>query len=298
MSLDAKLDADLKRMDYQASMIKSRIPKEILKMTMGDLRKTGCNLFVDVLNMGPVEVESVGNCSQLSVGSADAQTSFQKSFRTDEGYLTEENGKQSLDVMGSAKPSKRPMGPLASAMKSNYARRRSNSVSGHTTTPCKPAQTSMLFGIKGKKTDLRTPAISKNIFLGQSERFSRPKLRTPMAQKSRLQAVSTDRGMSQITLKVEPNTPLAFIRYPRAGESVYSLTGSPVVNAVTTKNMANVNIPVPDGVLSLQPTDMEDVDKQFLPKIDHATLEHLKKLQSNLNKIMQYAEECNFRINQ
>uniref|UniRef100_A0A182SLL3 Borealin C-terminal domain-containing protein n=1 Tax=Anopheles maculatus TaxID=74869 RepID=A0A182SLL3_9DIPT len=301
MSLDAKLDADLKRIDYQASMIKSRIPKEILKMTMGDLRKSGCNLFVDVLNMSPADVDSVGNCSQLSIGSADAQTSFQKSYRTDEGYLTEENAKQSLDVMASAKPSKRPMGPLASAMKSNYARRRSNSVSGHTTTPCKPAQTSMLFGIKGKKNELRTPAIGKNMFMGQSERFSRPKLRTPLAQvnkKSRSGAVSTDRGMSQITLKVEPNTPLAFIRYPRAGENVYSLTGSPVVNAVMTKHTANVNIPVPDGVLSLQPTDMEDVDTQFLPKIDYATLEHLKTLQSNLNKIMQYAEECNFRMNQ
>ncbi|XP_035903644.1 borealin-like [Anopheles stephensi] len=301
MSLDAKLDADLKRIDYQTSMIRNRIPKEILQMTMGDLRKTGCNLFVDVLNMSPADGESAGNCSQLSNGSADAQTSFQKSYRTDEGYLTEECAKRSLDVMASAKPSKRPMGPLASAMKSNYARRRSNSVSGHTTTPSKPAQPSMLFGIKGKRNELRTPAIGKNIFMGQSERFSRPKLRTPLAQvnnKSRSQAVSTDRGMSQITLKVEPNTPLAFIRYPRAGESVYSLTGSPVVNAVMTKHTANVNIPVPDGVLSLQPTDLEDVDKQYLPKIDYATLEHLKKLQSNLNKIMQYAEECNFRMNQ
>ncbi|XP_052888878.1 borealin-like [Anopheles moucheti] len=296
-SIDAKLDAELEKIDYQASMMKSRIPKEILQMTMGDLRKTGCNLFVDVLNKVSAIEDIVGaaNCSQLSIGSGDGQTSLHKSYRTDEGYLTEENAKQSLDVMASAKPSKRPIGPLASAMKKN--RRRSKSVSAHTTTPCKPASASMLFGMKGKKPDACTP--SKSLYLGQSERFSRPKFRTPMAEvkkKSRTQAVSTDRGMSQITLKVEPNTPLAFIRYPRVGENVYSLTGSPVVNAVMTKHMANVNIPVSNGVLSLQPTDLEDVDAKFLPKIDYATLEHLKKLQSNLNKIMQYAEECNFHM--
>uniref|UniRef100_A0A182JRT1 Borealin C-terminal domain-containing protein n=1 Tax=Anopheles christyi TaxID=43041 RepID=A0A182JRT1_9DIPT len=307
LSVDAKLDASLEKMDYQTSMMKSRIPKEILQMTIGDLRKMGCNMFVDVLNAATNTVENVPerggtNTSQLFIPSGDLQTSLQRSFRTDEGYLTEDNAKQSLDVMASAKPSKRPIGPLASAMKSSYARRRSNSVSSQAITPCKPtAQSSMLFGMKGKKTDVRgTPAVAKNMFLGQSERFSRSKLRTPLAdgsKKGRIQAVSADRGISQIMLKVEPNTPLAFIRYPRAGESVYSLTGSPVVNAVMTKNMANVNIPVPNGMLSLQPTDLEDMDTQLLPKIDYATLEHLKKLQANLNKVMQYAEECIFNKN-
>uniref|UniRef100_A0A182RCX7 Borealin C-terminal domain-containing protein n=1 Tax=Anopheles funestus TaxID=62324 RepID=A0A182RCX7_ANOFN len=296
-SLDAKQDADLEKLNYLASTMKSRIPKEMLQMTMGDLRKTGCNLFVDVLNMGSAieDMANGSNCSQLSIGSAGGPTSLQKSYRTDEGYLTEENAKQSLDVMASAKPSKRPIGPLDSAMKKS--RRRSKSVSGHTITPCKPAQSSMLFGVKSTKADVRMPG--KSLFLGQSERFSRPKFRTPMAEvnkKGRTQAVSTDRGMSQITLKVEPNTPLAFIRYPRADENVYSLTGSPVVNEAMTRHMANVNIPVSNGVLSLQPTDLGDVDTKFLPKIDYATLEHLKKLQANLNKIMQYAEECNFHI--
>uniref|UniRef100_A0A182WDC7 Borealin C-terminal domain-containing protein n=1 Tax=Anopheles minimus TaxID=112268 RepID=A0A182WDC7_9DIPT len=295
-SIDSQLDANLEKIDYQASMLKSRIPKEILQMTLGDLRKSGCSLFVDVLNMGSaIEGEMVdgANCSQLSSGSADEQTSLQKSCRTDEGYLTEENAKQSLDVMASAKPSNRPIGPLASAMKKS--RRRSKSVSGHSITPRKPAQSSKLFGMKGTRMDPFTTG--QNLFVGQSARFSRPKFRTPMAEinrKCRTQAVSTDRGMSQITLKVEPNTPLAFIRYPRVGENVYSLTGSPVVNTVATNHLANVNIPVTDGVLSLQPTDLEDVGANLLPKIDHATLEHLKKLQSNLNKIMQYAEECNF----
>ncbi|XP_061513619.1 borealin [Anopheles gambiae] len=312
MSIDAKLNADLEKLDYQASMMKSRIPKEILQMTMGDLRKRGCSMFVDVLNAAAAPLDSVpergaANSSQLSIGSGDLQTSMRQSYRTDEGYLTEDNAKQpSLDVLASAKPSRRPMGPLASAMKSSYARRRSNSVSGQSTigTPCKPtSKSSMLFGLKTKQADLRgTPSVGKNIFLGQSERISRPKLRTPLPDGSRkgrtTQAVSADRGMSQIMLKVEPNTPLAFIRYPRAGESVYSLTGSPVVNTVMSKNTANVNIPVPDGMLSLQPTDLEDMDRELLPKIDYATLEHLKKLQANLNKVMQYAEECIFNKNQ
>lgn len=303
MSLDAKLDADLERADWLGSMMKDRIPKEMLQMTMGDLRKSGCNLFVDVLNMGPVlePMQTGANASQLSVESGEFPVCPQKSFRTDDGYQTEDNTKHSLDVMASAKPSKRPIGPLASAMKSTFSRRRSNSVSSHATTPAKPVQSSMLFGLKAKKIDVRTPAVSRSIFAGPSERFSRSKLRTPMAaanKDDRPRTVSADRGMSQITLKVQPNTPLAFIRHPRAGESVYSLTGSPVVNSVMHKNTANVNIPVPNGVLSLQPTDLEDVDAESMPKLDFATLEHLKKLQANLNKIMQYAEECNFQINQ
>uniref|UniRef100_A0A182MXH1 Borealin C-terminal domain-containing protein n=1 Tax=Anopheles dirus TaxID=7168 RepID=A0A182MXH1_9DIPT len=305
MSLEAKLDADLEKLDYQASMIKNRIPKEILQMTMGELRKTGGKLFVDVLNMGAAAEDmltcAASNTSQLSIGSGDLQASMQKSFRTDEGYLTEDNAKPGLDVFGSAKPSKRPIGPLASAMKSTYARRRSNSVSDRTTTPCKQPQSSMLFGVKGKKGELRTPAVSRNLLMGNSERFSRPKLRTPLVEpgkKGRPQTVSTDRGISQITLKVHPNTPLAFIRHPRVGENVYSLTGSPVVNSVMTKHMANVNIPVPNGMLSLQPTDLQDVDAESLPTIDLATLEHLKKLQANLNIVMQHAEKCNFFMDQ
>uniref|UniRef100_A0A182PI73 Borealin C-terminal domain-containing protein n=1 Tax=Anopheles epiroticus TaxID=199890 RepID=A0A182PI73_9DIPT len=298
MSLDAKLDANLEKIECQAGMMKSRIPKEILQMTMGDLRKSGCNLFADVLNAPDQSGRNSG--LQFSIASED----LRKSSRTDEGYLTEDNAKQLVDVMASAKkPSNRPIGPLASAMKSAYSRRRSNSVSSQVvSTPSKSsAQSSMLYGLKGKKIDLRgTPAVAKNMFMGQTERISRPKLRTPLAtvgRKDRTKAVSTDRGMSQITLKVEPHTPLAFMRYPRVGESVYSVTGSPVVSAVVANNTANVNIPVPNGVLSLQPTVLDDDDTQFLSKIDHATLEHLKQLQANLNKIMQYAEECNYRVN-
>uniref|UniRef100_A0A182J112 Borealin C-terminal domain-containing protein n=1 Tax=Anopheles atroparvus TaxID=41427 RepID=A0A182J112_ANOAO len=298
MSIDAKLNTDLEKIDQKGEIIKSRIPKEFHQMTMGDLRKSGCNLFVSLR-----EMESVNYgrryASTLSVGTTDMQKMSIKSSRTDDGYQTEDSSKPFIDVLASAKPSGRPIGPLASAMKGS--RRRSNSVSGNAITPCKPAQSSLLFGLKSKKPELRTPGVCKSIFANQSDRMSRPKLRTPMAEIGkpfRSQTVSTDRGMSQITLKVEPNTPLAFIRHPRAGESVYSLTGSPVVNSVMHKNMANVNIPVSNGVLSLQPTDLGDVDPEGLPTIDFDTLEHLKKLQANLNKIMQYAEECNFRMHQ
>uniref|UniRef100_A0A182Q8S1 Borealin C-terminal domain-containing protein n=1 Tax=Anopheles farauti TaxID=69004 RepID=A0A182Q8S1_9DIPT len=302
MSIEAKQEACLEKLDYQASMIKSRVPKEILQMTMGDLRKCGGKLFVDVLNMGTAIGEMVpgdaGNASLLSIGSSDLQASMQKSFRTDEGYLTEDTAKQTVDVIGLANPSMRPIGPLASAMKSTYARRRSNSVSDRTTTPSKQPQPSILFGMKSRIGDQRTPGANRNLLMSHSDRFSRPKLRTPMVppgkKGGRQQTVSTDRGISQITLKVEPNTPLAFIRYPRAGENVYSLTGSPVMNAFMTKHVANVNIPVPNGVLSLQPTELQDVDAESLPKIDLATFEHLKKLQANLNIVMQHAEKCNF----
>ncbi|XP_058129848.1 borealin-like [Anopheles ziemanni] len=299
VSIDAKLNIDLEKIDRNGEILMSRIPKEFHKMTMGDLRKSGCNVFVNLRDKHLVG-DGGRDVSPLSVRSSDARKNSIKSSKTDDGYQTEDCSKLSIDVLASAKPPGRPMGPLASAMKTS-SRRRSNSVSSNAMTPSKAPQSSLLFGLKTKKTDLRTPGVSRSIFANQSDRMSRPKLRTPMVQMgkvSRPHTVSTDRGMSQITLKVEPNTPLAFIRHPRAGESVYSLTGSPVVNSVMHKNMANVNIPVPNGVLSLQPTDMDDVDPEALPPIDHATLEHLKKLQTNLNKIMKYAEDCNFRMHQ
>ncbi|XP_052870376.1 borealin-like [Anopheles cruzii] len=310
ISIEAKEAADLEKLNCNIGMIRSRIPKEVLQMTMGELRRSGCNRFVDVLKMGQAEMdELVQNHTATSNESTDddqLQVPVQReSSKSDDGYQTEDYGPRgSADPLASAKASQsRPMGPLSSAMKATKARRRSNSVSGHTMTPFKgqlQVPSALLFGTKSKH---RTPAAanssSRGFMFEPSERCSRPKMRTPMPEpnRKRPQTVSTDRGISQITLKVDPNTPLTFMRHPRAGESVFSLTGSPVVSAATFRNTKHFNIPVPNGMLSLQPGELlDDVDPDVLPRFDSDTLDYLKGLQMSLNKIMRYAEDCNFHM--
>lgn len=167
-------------------------------------------------------------------------------------------------------------------------RRRSKSVSANT-TPCKQ-QTSLLYGIKSKKTF----GGSQSLY-ADNNRLSRSRLRTPGPVGRLQQTVSADRGMTLITPKVQPNTPMAMLRHARLGENIYSITGSPVITAAMVEEMANVNIPIQNGMLSLRPTEMDSIDKGLVQKIGPDTLEHLKKLQMNLNKIMQMAEVNNFQ---
>lgn len=59
--------------------------------------------------------------------------------------------------------------------------------------------------------------------------YNRNKYRTPM--QNRPQASSVDRIFGLITPKVQPNMPLAILRRARVGETVFSVTGSPVITA-------------------------------------------------------------------
>lgn len=61
---------------------------------------------------------------------------------------------------------------------------------------------------------------------GPGSHSSRSLYRTP-AQK-RLQTQSVDRA-APITPKCQMNTPVALLRYPKQGETVISLSGSPVI---------------------------------------------------------------------
>lgn len=70
---------------------------------------------------------------------------------------------------------------------------------------------------------INTPAKST------STHSSRSKFRTPM---TRVKAMSADRGlMAPVTPKVQMDTPLALLRYAKAGEHIISLSGSPVIAA-------------------------------------------------------------------
>lgn len=81
-------------------------------------------------------------------------------------------------------------------------------------------------------------------------------------------------------------TPVAILRYPRLGESILSMSGSPVAAMPAPTDVANIAIPCGDGVISVRPTSMGEFDSNLLNRIDSATLLQLKKLQDNLNKVI------------
>lgn len=99
------------------------------------------------------------------------------------------------------------------SLKSVRSRRRSKSASSITT----PLPRGGMSTMKG-----RTP-------LGQQAvpHTSRSKYRTPVNQ-VRQKAMSADR-INYITPKVNPSNPISMFRHPRAGEAVFSITGSPIV---------------------------------------------------------------------
>jgi hypothetical protein len=57
------------------------------------------------------------------------------------------------------------------------------------------------------------------------------------------------------------------------------------------ENIANVNIPIHNDILSIRPTEMGDVDERMFKHLHPETFEHLKMLKINLDAIMRVAEE-------
>ncbi|XP_021707899.1 borealin isoform X2 [Aedes aegypti] len=284
-NLESIFNDKLEELSLAFKMEKTRFPKHVLQMRMGDLRLIGASTFADLdkITLEPPACDGMSSLgsSQLSSSYNTGSKGEKKQSRADEEDSATSN--RNSDLLSSAKG--RPYGPLASAMKN---RRRSKSVSSNS-TPSKH-HSSVLFGIKSKKTF----GGSQSLF-AESNRLSRSKFRTPVPGSRLKQTVSADRGMTMITPKVQPNTPMAIMRHARLGESIYSITGSPVITAAMVEEMANVNIPIQNGILSLRPTEMDSIDTGLVQKIDSDTLEHLKKLQMNLNKIMQMAEGNNFQ---
>lgn len=127
---------------------------------------------------------------------------------------------------------------------------------------------------------------------------SRSRMRTPMQQmradnvggySARGKAQSADR--LQIMTKVQPFTPMAVMRHAKIGEPVFSMTGSPVLSSNFADAIANVNIPIRNGFLSLRPEVLDSISPTYIRNIEAHTLDHLKQLQSNLDHIMKEAKK-------
>lgn len=50
--------------------------------------------------------------------------------------------------------------------------------------------------------------------------------------------------------------------------------------------MANINIPIKDGMFSMQPNAITDVDSDLVSRIDSDTMRQLRQLQANLAFVM------------
>lgn len=103
---------------------------------------------------------------------------------------------------------------MTSSKKIQALRRRSKSASNLPSTAT-PGPRAMMSAVKGK-----TPLTQQHA--------SRSKFRTPMTGLSRQKAMSADR-IGTITPKVNPSNPISLMRHARAGEVVFSVTGSPIV---------------------------------------------------------------------
>ncbi|XP_034474602.1 borealin isoform X2 [Drosophila innubila] len=122
-------------------------------------------------------------------------------------------------------------------------------------------------------------------------RNSRSKMRTPMRPK----ALSADRT-SRKTRPSSPGTPpLCFLRFPKPGEVALSKFGSPIVAQSMQDKFANVNIPIRNGVLSLRPKRMGEVQPDLLQNLDPDTLNQIKQLNENLQLIVDTASKAGFK---
>lgn len=58
-----------------------------------------------------------------------------------------------------------------------------------------------------------------------------------------------------------------------------------------TREGANINIPVANGVISVLPSAMSSVEPNFMSQLDPETLKQLRMLQSNLNLMMSQVKD-------
>lgn len=267
---------------------KQNTSKKVLSMKIGDLRKMAGKTLNEVTMSMSVATHnshpSGGNITDIStLGSlsmvGDRIGEKKRTGHQDEGYLTEttspsrSSGRSSIKSNTSTK-SGRILGPLAS---SKAMRQRRSQSAGSNVLATVSKQIASL-------STMRATPLKVNNVTASTSHMSRTKYRTPLNTANRQKAVSVDRLI--ITPKVQPETPLAILRRANVGETAYSINGSPVITSAAIEEVANVNIPVLNGILSLRPTEMNSIDPRILTKIDSKTLDDLNQLQSNLKLLM------------
>ncbi|XP_055588546.1 borealin-like isoform X2 [Uranotaenia lowii] len=263
-SFELKFREQMDKIQQVIDALKNRIPKKILGMTVSMVREYN----------EEVEKNETSFCGDRTALLAhNFSVLLEKSARKKSKDDEESENCERLSTLSTSKR----IGPLMSAK----FRRRSKSTGCTNTSVINRS----LFQTTGT---IDRSVLGKTLTtigtMGSKDRASRSKLKTAMP--NRPKAISVDRIYGAITPKVQPNTPMAIIRHAKLGEPVYSITGSPVITANILESTANVNIPVANGMLSIRPTELENVDPNLVSKIDPHVMVELKQLQENLNLIM------------
>jgi len=239
--------------------LKKSIPARILKMKLKDIK--------NIRDFNEVTVEE--KMTNLNI-------TIKETIQKDEGYVTEGASNKSRFTSDSDFEAIYQNVSIVGELKSVKSRRRSQSASSVTTGVTPGPRAAMMSGTRG-----RTPLAQQPV-----PHSSRSKYRTPMSS-MRQKAMSADR-INTITPKVNPCNPVSMMRHARAGEPVFSLTGSPIVASNIVEHTANVNIPVADGIMSIRPQYMDpsNLDPSLVHKIDEHTFNHLRTLKANLDILM------------
>uniref|UniRef100_A0A1A9Z856 Borealin C-terminal domain-containing protein n=1 Tax=Glossina pallidipes TaxID=7398 RepID=A0A1A9Z856_GLOPL len=112
-----------------------------------------------------------------------------------------------------------------------------------------------------------------------------------LSNHSRIHSVERKRKICLGGQSVSPS--IVFMRWPKPGEMVLSKYGSPVVAQTLPDRFPNVNIPLRDGVISLRPKKLDEVEADILEDMDPQTLSELRILRDNLEEIVNKADKIN-----
>lgn len=272
MSLDILGSESIQAVGVQMNYLKRRITNKLMEMRMPEFLELNLAKFTDTIPSIAAQ-----NSSNASVSSSVCGTNSYLRSKTsnpnDEGYLTEDSatgrsgGVCTVAALGGMAQLQQQRGRTPGPLSSAKARR--------------PRRSKSFCADYVPGSIQKVPSSTQSI--GHT---SRGKMRTPLV--SRTKAFSADRTS---TVCSPSSPPTAFMRWPRPGELVMSVSGSPVVAQVMPDKFANVNIPMRNGVLSLRPKKLSELKPEFLEAIDQDTLNQIKTLHANLNLIMNMADK-------
>lgn len=89
-----------------------------------------------------------------------------------------------------------------------------------------------------------------------------------------------------ITPKVGPNFPVPVTRFARTGETVLSMTGSPIhAPGMSTVTVPNISVPLDNGdVINIAST--ASLRQSLLPTLDPRTVDQLRRLKEQIEKFL------------
>lgn len=257
----------ISNLSYKIELIKSSVTDTVLNMR-----------FVDFLQM------NLGHFRDYADALLDEKAKSRNGKKpSDDGYITEEStssaaSSSAFSTAMSMTQRGRTPGPLSSAIARQKSRRSQSASNDHSMLLAPPSSAQV------KRTSSRT---------------SRNKLRTPIP--SRPKVMSADRSVMSIrTEKTFQSPQTAFLRWPKPGELIMSVHGTPLNAPVAPDKMANVNIPIKNGVISLRPKRLEALDQSMVNNfedLEPETLDQIKTLHKNLEMIVKLSDRVGKKAN-